>query len=150
MKKKSASEELDLAIALLETKRSEELFALRTQFHTTYDSLKPLNILRKAFKNLMESPEVKSDFTGHLVGIAAGFMSKKAIVGSSHNPIKGAFGMLIQIAVTNLVSRNAKGIKSVSEAILLRILKFRKDSQQAVEIEEEKLKYQTAEINSID
>jgi len=150
MKKKSASEELDLAIALLETKRSEDLIALRTQFHTTYDSLKPLNILRKTFKNLMESPEVKSDITSHLLGIAAGFMSKKAIVGSSHNPIKGAFGMLIQIAVTNLVSRNAEGIKSISETILLRILKYRKDNREASENEAEKLKYQTAEINSID
>jgi hypothetical protein len=150
MKNKSASEKLDLAIALLETKRTEDLIALRAQFHTTYDSLKPLNILRKTFKNLMESPEVKGDITGHIVGIAAGFLSKKVVVGSSNNPIKGAFGMLIQIAVTNLVSRNAHGIKSVSESILLRILKFRKDSQQAVRIEEEKLKYQPEEISSID
>lgn len=104
--------ELREEIALLETTQVINRIALKEQFKTTYDSLRPINLIKSTFKELTSAPDFKSDFLSSTIGIGAGYLSRKIIVGASHNPIKKLLGTLLQVGITSIVAKNGEGIKS--------------------------------------
>jgi hypothetical protein len=104
--------ELREEIALLETTQVSNRIALKEQFKITYDSLRPLNLIKSTFKELTSAPDFKDDLLNSTIGIGAGYLSRKIIVGASHNPIKKLLGTLLQIGITSIVSKNGEGIKS--------------------------------------
>lgn len=104
--------ELREEIALLETTQLSNRIALKEQFKITYDSLRPLNLIKSTFKELTSAPDFKSDFLNSTLGIGAGYLSRKIIVGASHNPIKKLLGTLLQVGITSIVAKNGDGIKS--------------------------------------
>jgi hypothetical protein len=46
------------------------------------------------------------------MSVLVGFITKKAVVGNTNNPLKALFGTVIQFAVSGLVSSNVEHIKS--------------------------------------
>jgi hypothetical protein len=61
------------------------------------------------------------------MAMAAGFLSKKLLVGKSHNPLKQVVGTMVQLGVTNLVTRNGNVIKSAAFRILTSFFVKKKD-----------------------
>ena len=112
MDKINNTKELDLAILYLTNKQAEEELLLKNEFKTSYESLKPINILKSTFKELVEAPNFKEDLLNTSISIASGYLSKKLAVGSSNDPLKQIFGSFLQIGITSLVVKNADGIKS--------------------------------------
>jgi len=109
----SNSAELKNAIRQLEQKRAEEWTLLKQECFTTYESLKPTNIIKNTFKELSSSHDFKKDLLGTLLSIAIGFVSKKAIIGSTNNPLKQLLGSFLQMGVTDVVSKNSDGLKTI-------------------------------------
>ncbi|MEX2485397.1 MAG: hypothetical protein WED10_12575 [Brumimicrobium sp.] len=105
-------QELNASIYHLENKRARESDLLKEQFNKTYNSLKPINLVRSTFKEFVSAPDVKEDLLKSSIGLASGYLSKKVVIGSSSNPIKQILGSVLQMGVTNIVSKNADGIKS--------------------------------------
>ncbi len=130
MAKITTKEELRASIALLEIKQDYELVLLKEQGLITYESLRPINLIKKTFKDLTRTPDFKDDVLNTTLGMAAGYISKKATIGSSHNPLKQILGTLIQMGVTTLVTRNADGITSMAGSLLKSFLKKKENSQQ--------------------
>lgn len=130
MKKKNETDALNDAISLLEIKRADEFLLLKEQFHITYESLKPINLIKSTFHEVAESSEIKNNIVSNVIGFTTGYLSKKVLVGVSRNPVKNLFGTLLQFAITNMVSKHSDGIKSLGENVLHRILKYRKDAKQ--------------------
>ena len=118
MKRISHIDELRESILLLEIKQVEEEALLREQFKLTYESLKPVNLIKSTLENLTDLPDLKASVIDTSVSLVAGFLSKKIMVGSSHNPFKEMFGSILQMGVTNLVSKNISNIKSLANQIL--------------------------------
>jgi hypothetical protein len=112
MPKITSIEELQQAIQVLEIKQASELVLLKDQFKITYESLKPINLIKSTLKELTSVPDLKEDLLNTSVSLAAGYFSKKAIVGDTHNPIKQILGTLLQMGITSIVSKNADEIKS--------------------------------------
>jgi hypothetical protein len=100
---KNQNEELDKAIDLLEIQRDLKLEELKSQLSTTYESLKPANLLKESIDNIRESVELKSDLTESVLSIAVGYISKKILVGKSSSFFKIILGNLIQYGVTNFI-----------------------------------------------
>lgn len=111
-------QELNSAILKLENKQAEEAILLKEQFNLTYESLKPINLVRTTLKELVTAPDLKEDLLKTSISIASGYFSKKLAVGSSDNPFKQILGSFLQMGVTNLVSKNADGIKTKFTDIL--------------------------------
>jgi hypothetical protein len=130
MKKKSEKDILNERIILLENKQTEKLKVIREQFHIAYESLKPINVIKDVFHEVASSSEIKNDIVSNVIGLTTGYLSKKILLGSTHNPIKKIMGNLLQFAIANVASKHAETIKSAGENILQRILKYRKDSKQ--------------------
>lgn len=112
MGKITSIKELKESISQLEIKRANEKALLIEQFKTTYECLKPASIIKNTFNELVTGPDFKEGLFGTILSFAAGYLSKKAVVGPTHNPLKQLLGTFLQMGITSIVSKNTDGIKS--------------------------------------
>jgi hypothetical protein len=113
--------ELKEEIAFLQSQQAQDFIALKAEAKKAYSSLKPVNFLNDTLKDLSSSPEFKGNLLNSTIGIGAGFITKKLVLGATHNPIKQFLGTLLQIGVTSLVSRNGDSIKSGVSKLISRL-----------------------------
>ncbi len=118
MKKERPSDLLNEAIASLEIKKQKELVDLKEQFQLTYETLKPINILKSAFSQITSSPETKKTVSSTAIGMASGFLARKVLFRPTWNPIKKIAGMLLQAVVSNYAAKNSDKIKSSGQKLL--------------------------------
>ena len=126
MSKITTTAELKEAIRLLEIQQKVEGALLKEQFKTTYESLKPVNLIGNTIKELIKSPDLKGDLLTTALSLGAGYLSKKAAVGNTANPLKQLLGTLLQMGVTSLVSKNSDTIKSIGSELFSRLLSPKK------------------------
>jgi hypothetical protein len=105
-------------ILLLETRQAEQSRILRDQFHLTYESLKPLNLIKSTLKEAGASSELKDNIINTSKGLIAGYLSKIIFEGVSNNPLKKMFGSIIMFGITNLVTRNSDTVKRTGTKFL--------------------------------
>jgi len=122
MKKITSVVELKESIYLLEIKQANEKQLLKQQFTITYESLQPINVIKKMVGELTNLPDFKGNILNAVVSLAAGYFSKKIAVGDTNNPVKQLLGVVLQMGVTNAVSKNGEEIKSTVISLLSKIL----------------------------
>jgi hypothetical protein len=127
----NSSEDLKQAIRELEQKQSNDLTSLKEEYNKAYKSFKLSNILKNTFKDLVKSPELKTDIVNGAIGLATGVVTKKLLVGKTINPIKNIFGWLVEMVVANGVSKNTDQIKTVGTAIF-KTLFSKKEKQEKI------------------
>lgn len=118
--------ELKKAIQLLEMEQAITRQLLIDQFLLTYESLKPVNILKNTLKDISSSPYLIENIIGTALGLGTGYLSKKIIVGASGNIIRKIFGSVLQFGVTNLVAKHPDAIKSIGQFMYQHVI-HRKD-----------------------
>ena len=106
------------AIQLLEVEQAISGKLLKEQFFITYESLKPFNLLKRTLSDVASSPYLMENILGTAAGLASGYLSKKIVVGASHNILRKIFGSLLQFGVANVVSHNPNAVKSFGEFII--------------------------------
>lgn len=111
MEKIYSETDLDRAIELLEGKQALEEMKLKEQFHLTYESLKPLNILKNIFKQASDSDDLKDSIINNSIGLTAGYISKIVFQKSSNSPLKKLFGDIILIGINKIVANHPETIK---------------------------------------
>ena len=119
--KLSETDALDETIRRLKLKQKEDLVLLKEQAQLTVESLKPINLLKRALQQIAASSEAKSNIASTVLALATGFLSKRAVMGVSHNPYKKILGTVLQLGIARLISNNAGSIKLQFEKLLLRI-----------------------------
>src|SRR5512133_2127200 len=112
------------AIQLLEAEQTVKEVLLKEQFHLTYESLKPVNIIKDTFKEVSSSPFLINNIIGAATGLASGYLSKKIVVAGSGNVFRKLLGSILQFGITNVVSRHPDGVRTIGQSILQ--LLFRK------------------------
>jgi hypothetical protein len=118
MKNKISSAELQERILLLESRRDVEWLELKQQFLSTYESLKPINMLRDTIKEMASSSQLKTTLVNSAISYGAGILAAKLVPGKTSNPFKKILGLCVELFVTNKVSENIDAIKSVGSRIL--------------------------------
>lgn len=113
------------AIKLLEAEQEIKAQLLKEQLYLTYESLKPVNLLKRTLKEISSSPYLIDNLSGSAMGLLSGFLSRKIFVGSSGNIIRKLVGSILQFGVTNIVAQNSDVIKSISQAIFQYFLRKR-------------------------
>ena len=111
MKVETASQILSREISLLERKKSQEFKKLKEQLHNTYESMKPINLLKNTLEDITHSPEIKHDFTKAAIAMFTGYLIKKLVFKSSVNPLKILAGAAFQTFATNIAAKNSDKIK---------------------------------------
>ena len=113
MKKKIYNtEDLKDAIAELERKRDIEEAALKYEFRETYESFKPANILKNTLAEVSTSPTFRHNLFKVVLGLGAGYLSQKLVIGRSAGLLKRIAGTALQFGVTALVAKTGDGDKT--------------------------------------
>jgi hypothetical protein len=113
--------ELKNAIQLLSAEHAIKGQLLKEQFFITYQSLKPVNLLKSTLLEVTSSPYLIDNILGAVLGLASGYLSKKIVVAGSGNIFRKLLGSLLQVGVANFVSQHPEGIKSVGQYIFQHI-----------------------------
>lgn len=129
MTKVDSIEQLKQRIAVLTIQQANDERLLKEQFKTSFDAIKPANLIKNTFHELSQSPDFKDDLLNTAMGIASGYVSKKLLVGDSQNPIKQILGMLLQVVITGIVSKNADGIKSIVTLLIDKLTSKKESSE---------------------
>jgi hypothetical protein len=116
-----SSADLKKAIQSLEIEQAFSEQLLKEQFLLTYESLKPLNIIKNTLKDMVSSTNLIDNTLGASAGIAAGYLTRKVVVGTSGNIVRKLIGSMLQFGVTNFVSQHPDAIKSFSRFIFQHI-----------------------------
>ena len=111
MAKQNAVFALKESIRLLEIRQAEEGNILKEQFRTTYESLKPINLIKNSMKDFVGSVDIKNSIFETVVSLLTGYVSKKIMVRSKSNLFMKLMGLGLQFGVTNLISKNAEDIR---------------------------------------
>ena len=102
----SSSAELKNAILLLEVEQTSKRELLKAQLNITYESLRPVNIIRKTLSDIALS-------------------LKKIFIGTSGNFFRKLLGSVLQFGITTVVSQHPDVIKSLGKLILQYFLRKR-------------------------
>jgi hypothetical protein len=109
--------ELKNAIQLLEVEQDLKGKLLKEHFYLTYESFKPVNLLKDTLNDIVKSPYMVDNILGTALGLASGYLSKKIFIGTSGNKIKKLIGYIMQFGITNVVAQNSDAIKSFGRSV---------------------------------
>jgi len=111
------SSDLKAAITELEEKKIIQEEALLNELDAAYESLKPLNVLKKA----ASSPVVRNNLLKGAIGLGAGILSKNLIVGSAAGFLKKVVGNVLEFGIAALVAKNSGKIKEKGTSLLKKL-----------------------------
>jgi hypothetical protein len=114
--KKTQSMVLQEEIELLHLRQARQFVLLREQFYVTYESLKPINLIKHTFKEVVGNPGIRQVLLSNAIGLTTGYLTKAIVVGSSVGPVRKLLGTLLQFAVSTLVQK-PESIKSLGKTI---------------------------------
>lgn len=97
---------LDRKIQLLENQQNAEWCAIKDEIDEIKEHLKPLNLIRSTVEEINETVGFKSDLAQSAISIGIGYLAKRFVVGKSTSTFKNIFGSVLQLFVTNVVSRS--------------------------------------------
>ena len=96
----------------------------------TFESVQPINLLKKSL-NQLTPLDIKNNALNLGISLLAGYASKKAVLGSTPNPVNKIMGAILQLMVTKLVSSNAVNIRNNASKIINSLAqKFSKKEKQ--------------------
>lgn len=117
----STKADLKEEILSMEIRLANDREALKGDLRSAYKQLTLANLIRNTARELAEAPDFKQNVLTAIMSITAGSLSRKLVVGSTHNPIKNIFGALLQAGVTKLVANNSDTLKSVGAGLFKKI-----------------------------
>lgn len=112
------------AIQLLEAEKATNRKLLKEQFFYTYESFKPASLLRSTLHDISSSPDLVEKILGTALGLGAGYLSRSILPGVTAMRFGKLLGPVLQLGVTNFVSKQSGNLRSMGAVMLLRI--FRK------------------------
>ena len=121
--------ELKNAIQQLEQKQTDEWLLLKEEFHTTYEKLKLINIIKSTFKEAVTVPDLKTNVINAAIGLTSGIVAKKVLIGKTINPLKKLLGIIVEVAVAGKVAKNTNNIRSIGNMIMKKIFNQRNEPE---------------------
>lgn len=98
-------DELNQRIKLLEDRQDAEWCSIKDEIDDIKKNLKPINLIRNTVEEINETVGFKSHIAQSAISIGIGYLAKRFIVGKGDSMFKGILGSIVQLVVTNLVSK---------------------------------------------
>jgi hypothetical protein len=122
MQKVTTAADLKNAIKQLEYEQASEWILLKKQFFISYESMKPINVIKSTFKEMVLAPDLKTNIINTAIGVTTGFLTKKILIGKTHNHLTKLLGIIVEMVVANKITKNAGEIKAIGSIILKKII----------------------------
>ena len=120
----TSTAELKNAIQLLEVEQVTNEQLLKEQFYLTYESFRPVNLLKNGLKNIALSPYLIDTIFGTTLGLAVNYLVKNKGLGTPVNMVRKLIGSVLRFGATNVLAHNSDAIRSFGQLIFQHI--FRK------------------------
>ncbi|MDP5200068.1 hypothetical protein [Flavobacterium sp. DG2-3] len=98
-------DQLNRKIEELEVRQDTEWCAIKDHIDELKENLKPINLIRNTVEEINETVGFKSHLAQSVISIGIGYVAKRFIVGKGDSMFKGILGSVVQLIVTNLVSK---------------------------------------------
>ncbi|PBJ12214.1 hypothetical protein [Flavobacterium sp. ACN6] len=98
-------DQLNQKIQELEVRQDTEWCAIKDHVDDIKENLKPINLIRNTVEEINETVGFKSHIAQSAISIGIGYLAKRFIVGKGDSMFKGILGSVVQLIVTNLVSK---------------------------------------------
>lgn len=98
-------DQLNQKIKELEVRQDNEWCAIKDHVDEIKENLKPINLIRNTVEEINETVGFKSHLAQSAISIGIGYIAKRFIVGKGDSMFKGILGSVVQLIVTNLVSK---------------------------------------------
>ena len=122
MEKITCAAEIKIAIQNLEFEREIQGQLLKEQFLITFESLKPINLIKNTLHEITSSPYLIDNLLGAVTGMVGGYLSRVLTVGASNNLFKKIAGSILQFGVTNVVANHSDIIRMIGNFISQKFL----------------------------
>lgn len=122
MEKQNAVIKLKESIRILEIRQAEEGQQFNVQLRITYESLKPINLIKNSIKDLADSFEMKNSLFETIFTIVSGYFAQRMIVSPKSNIFKKLLGALMQFGVNNIVLKNIETIRIFVSNLIEKII----------------------------
>lgn len=119
----TSTADLKKAIQLLEYEQDLNGKLLKAHFNLTYESFKPVNLIRSALHDITSSPHMVDNILGTTFGLAAGLVSNVVFKGLAGPGLRRVISPVLQSGVTRFVAKNTDSLRSMGEIALLRIFR---------------------------
>ena len=111
----SNSEELKMAIRLIQIKQNADGRLLKEQFLVTYGTLKPENPILNIIKEVISTPNLINILAVTGSGLANVYLSKFLAAGSSANLLRKVLTVLLQSVLTRTISKRSRDMELSTE-----------------------------------
>lgn len=98
-------DQLNRKIEELEIRQDKEWCDIKDEIDEIKNNLKPINLIRNTVEEINETVGFKSHIAQSAISIGIGYLAKRFIVGKGDSMFKGILGSVVQLIVTNLVSK---------------------------------------------
>src|SRR5438094_281099 len=126
MRKISTVAELKASIAELELKTKQQEQALKENAKSAVRSIRPGNLLRLGINKLATTPDIRRTAINTFVGLAAGYITRKFVVGKSKNIFKRTLGAAVQAGITRLVHKKLPGLQQKTTKLISKKSRLRR------------------------
>ena len=106
---------------MLEVLQARQKVELKVMLKATKESLTPWNLIKGTFNDIKESPDLKTNLLNAAIGLTTGFVTKKVLIGGSHNPLLRILGTLVEVGVAGAVAKHPDGLKSAGLSLFKKI-----------------------------
>ena len=108
MAKITSTDDLKKEIQELEHIQTSREPALKLQLLETYESIKPINLLKSTIRDAIHSPNLKEDSINAAISFSIRFIASKIFTGKKDNPLTELLTDIVEISVNNVVSQKIK------------------------------------------
>ena len=126
------SSELQARIIELKLQGKEEGLALKEELSIIADNIHPIQLLTHGFKALIKSPEVKTELLSLSIGMSAGYIAKKLVIGKSKNTLQNIAGNILGMVISKNVTLNSDKIQSSLLSFLKNTIGTKKTSEETI------------------
>lgn len=106
MQKISNLSDLKASIKELEMKTHQQEIELKNSGKSTASHYKPANLLRMGLQKVIKTPDIRFTLVNTFIGLAAGFLAQKVVIGKSKNIFRRTLGAAIQTILVRLAYKN--------------------------------------------
>ncbi|MBK6967511.1 MAG: hypothetical protein IPH20_27345 [Bacteroidales bacterium] len=120
---------LKATIEALEARQEEQSMQLRYQADLSYESLKPVNLIKSVFSNSSAPSSRSGNLLSNSVGLSAGYIAKIVIEGAMKRPLSRLVGNAVMFGIQTIIAKNPNTIRNIGTGLFSLLRRSRKETQ---------------------
>ena len=120
------SEELEKVIIELEKRKVIQENNLRLAFHSTMDSMKPMNLIKNTIHEVTHNSQIRNSAIRTAAGIGIGILTKDMFIGKAIPVLRKIIGSSVEAKVQDGMKNTANNVRAYGTALINQLFRKQK------------------------